>query len=311
MRYVGRDKRFSKFRLLISGFSNSGKTHSLRTFIYGPYDPYSDDALEQQEAYDFASAQEHTMRIISCPGETGYRSLPPDDDFITSRYPENEEGDEVVSAKYSRDAISIFDSEYRQAQDDGVHILCLDGISGLYDHLFNRITEGEYLSGANLSYDSRSGKEDPYRSARFYSQAHATFGNYLFSFYNSNIPIVVATCWEDWQAATTDSGRPGAIQDRRYLWPALPGAMATRIVGRFDARVSARLEDRCFHAECEHNPDRKKGKLGTKHHVWQFMPSGDVMGVAVKGLKVTKEMQATPFIHQNWYDLQGLIEVFA
>src|SRR5947207_12254897 len=108
MPYVARNTApFSKFRLLLSGLSQSGKTTSLSTFVYGPYDYH--DSTEQAQAEDYAG--DKTMVIIECPGETGHRSLPIDTPHIHSYYPETE-GEDVTSAKWSTEAIKQFDALY-------------------------------------------------------------------------------------------------------------------------------------------------------------------------------------------------------
>ena len=104
MQYLTRSTPFSHFRLLISGLSQSGKTTSLPTFVYGPHD-YFDDA--QQEAAVLYAA-DNSMVIIECPGETGHRSLPDNTPHITSYYTENTDGDDTASSAYSVAAIKQF-----------------------------------------------------------------------------------------------------------------------------------------------------------------------------------------------------------
>jgi len=110
------------------------------------------------------------------------------------------------------------------------------------------------------------------------------------------------TVLEDWQAAKTDSERAGGMEATRYLWPYLPGNMATNVVSRFDVRVSAKLRVRCIHGSCEKSNDSEL------HHVWQFLPRDEVMGVGIKGLKVTRAMEKAPWIHQTWPALQNLMK---
>ena len=86
--------------------------------------------------------------------------------------------------------------------------------------------------------------------------------------------------------------------------------MAKAVVGRFDARVSARIEKRCLYTD----PDTKLPNCeddGKDHYVWQFLPRGDVQGVGIKGLKISRSMKDRPWIHQNWDDLKELIEIFS
>lgn len=270
---------FTKRRVLISGFSNTGKTTSLYTF--------KEDGK--------------SLIVMSVPGETGYFSLQEDSESCTSYYYEVGKQSDIHSAEWSRSALAEFDALYMEVEKNKPDKLFLDGIHWLYAHDFNAITGGEYFLGVDMSLNPQTGRRDPYRSARFYSQAHVSFGQRLAAYYASEIPFIGMTVWEDWQTATQDGEKPGSIEATRYLWPALPGAMATAVVGRFDARISARLERRCLHTTC---PYSEKSEY---HHVWQFYPKNDVMGVGIKGLHVSEAMKQKPWIHQTWAALRTLL----
>lgn len=289
---------FHKLRLLISGLSQSGKTYNLRSFIYGNYDYW--DEREEEKAVAYASGKK--MIIISCPNEVGYRSLPEDTPHISSYYFENDSEKDMRSVAWCTETLKEFEACYREAEAKRPDVLVIDGAHALYETKFNIITSGDYLNGRDLKVDSATGRRDNYRAAALYSQAHVAFGNYIAMFYNSPIKTLVVTTWEDWQTARTGDEKSADIGDERFLWPALPGAMATKIVGRFDARLSARLEKRCLHSTCEHS---KKMQL---HHVWQFYPYGDVMGVGIKGLQMTDAYKQKPWIHQSWAALQQLLQ---
>ena len=298
MPYVTKKSANSNLRILITGLSQSGKTTSLPTFIYGPYDYIT----QQQEATEYADNR--VMAIIESPGETGHRSLPIDTPFLTSYYLENEEAAETQTYAYSKESIDQFWSIYNSVEKQKPHYLAIDGAHGIYDHMFNMITSGEWLAGLDMNI-TPSGSSDRYRSARFYNQAHRMFNQYLAKFYNSPVPFIVVTSWEEWQGAKNDSDKPAGIEAPRYLWPAFPGGMAIVAPGKFDARISARQERKCLTADCL---DSKKGE---SHFVWQFLSRGDVQGVGIKGLKVNRQMKDSPWIHQNWSDLKELIETFS
>jgi hypothetical protein len=271
---------FTKLRGLITGFSNSGKTTSLLTFC----------------------DEGKSTVIISCPGEVGNRSLPEDSEIVTSYFYEGAMGVEPHSVEWSEDAIHAFNTTLSEVKKNEPDALFVDGAHNLYTHLFNKITGGEYLAGVDMNINPSTGRNDPYRSAKFYSQGHLTFGQYLADLYTCGIPLVLVTTLEDWQAAKTDGERAGSLDATRYLWPYLPGAMATNVVQRFDFRVSARLEKRCLHGSCEASAESEL------HHVWQFYPRNDVMGVGIKGLKVTEAMAKKPFIHQTSTALFNLLK---
>lgn len=271
---------FTKLRLLISGFSNSGKTHSIQSF----------------------AEEGKSLVIIVCPGETGIRSLPEDSDTISSYYSVMDNEKDVHSVEWSEEAVHDFNTIYKEVRKNKPDKLFIDGVHNLYHHNFNIITGGEYLAGVDMNVHPTTGRTDPYRSSRFYASAHNNFGQYLAGWYASEIPFVGVTVLEDWQTARTESDRAGGIEAVRYLWPYLPGSMALNVVQRFDARLSAKLRLRCIHGSCE------KSQESELHHVWQFFPKDEVMGVGIKGLKVTRAMEKAPWIHQTWSALQNLMK---
>ena len=267
-----------KFRLLVSGFGMSGKTKSFETFI----------------------EEGKSVVVLVCPGEPGIRSLPEDSEYFTSYYFEGS-GTDVYDPKWSEDALAEWEKTYSEIERNSPDKLFIDGIHWWYAHNLNVITGGEFLSGVDMSVSVKTGRIDPYRAANMYTRGRNSFGQRLAGLSASPIPFLGITCLEAWEAARTDSDRPGGIDAVRYLWPALPGEMATQVVSRFDARVSARLEKRCLHKNCEYS---KNDEL---HFVWQFYPKNDVMGVGIKGLHVSESMRQRPYIHQTWPALKGLL----
>lgn len=289
----------NKSRYLLSGFSQSGKTTSLITFLYGSNDYWSD--TEHAAAVEYAGGKK--MVALVCPGETGVKALPPNTEHFTRYYYESRSSEDITKVEWSINVLREFEALTKQVLKDKPDILAVDGGHNLWDHMMNRTTSGEYLAGMNLN-ENADGKAEPYRAARFYSQAHKAFGQYLSGLYTSQIPLVIVTTLEAWEAGKGEnpSKKSEGFDAPRYLWPAIPGEMAKMIVSKFDARLSARLEPRCYYGEeCEHTKEK------ALHHVWQFYPRGDVAGVGIKGLKVTKKMEKTPYIHQSYEDLQWLI----
>lgn len=266
---------FRKRRILVSGLPNRGKTWSIPTFCEG---------------------EEHLV-ILSCPGETGTLSLPEDTTAITSYY---FEGEGVRTVEWCRDALSDFDRLYKEIEKNAPDKLFIDGAHNLFEMAFNIITGGLYFAGVDLKASGNS-----YTAADFYRRGYTTFGNRLKTYYDSPIPFVGVTTWERLLGARTgDEGGATTkinIADDRYWWPSIPGDMATKVVGFFDAQISARLEKRCIHSTCEYS---KRAEL---HHVWQFYPKNDVMGVGIKGLQVTDVMKQKPWIHQTWPALRTLL----
>jgi hypothetical protein len=294
----------TKLRILISGFPNSGKTTSLPTFLYGPYDYWSENAEEHEKAVK--QANDKKMVILVAPGEFGTRSLPTNTEHITSYYYETTESDDVRSARWSTEALSQFNSIWKEVVDSKPDILVIDGLHALWTHIMNRITEGDYLNGVDLNMNPRTGQQVQFRAAGFHSRTHNTFNQYVAGLYTSSIQTIIATTWEDWQSGTSEGQKPGDIAATRYLWPAIGGKMAQEVVGKFDARLSARREKRCCTQNCKENDEAKD------HYVWQFLPKGDVQGVGIKGIKrYTQAMIERPFIHQNGNSLLNLIKMFS
>lgn len=279
-----------KHRILISGFSKSGKTTSLPTFIYGPYDYKT----EPEKAYEFA--QDKRMVILTCPGETGLHSLPDENlaPHITSYSLEVEHESDMRNVKWSIEALKDFDLILEETLSTKPDFLVLDGIQNLHEQLTNRVTSGAYLNGQEFS-------------TFLFDKAHSAFGQYFGKLYNCSVPIVIYTVLEEWEAFKEDTPhKPGSLEATlsapKFLWPALPGKMAKKIVSKCDMRLSAQLGKICIHKNCE---ESKRQEI---HHVWQIYPKGDVIGVGINGLNVNKAVKDCPFIHQNYHSLQRIIE---
>lgn len=245
--------------------------------MYGQYDPITQD----NEAAEYAGQRQ--MVILVCPGEKGIKSLPTDDDHITSYAYETADDDTVSSVKWSVTALKEFDAITTQVKQQKPDILVIDGFHSLYSHIMNKVTNGAYLSGED--FDSKD-----------YGAAHNMFGQYITALYHSSVPTIIATTWEEWEAFRDENPTNSKViaTTPRYLWPAIPGKMAKMIVGQFDARISSRIGKRCYHADCT------ESKEGIEHHLWQVMSKDDVMGVGVKGMqKIPKRLKEVPYIHQN------------
>ena len=293
-----------KFRLLLSGVTGTGKTYSLITFLYGRYDYWNE--AERSEAIEYAAGK--SMVVLVCPGETGNNSLPDETEQFKTYGQESESTDDFRSVEYSRDSLSLHNTLFKEIEKNKPDILFLEGGHELYNHLFNDISDGEWLTGTDMSINQKTGAAtDKFRAARFHDTAQKTFVNYLNTYYNSPIPLLGMTVWEEWKAAHYgESDRPGGadtkVDARRYLWPALAGSMSIKMPGKFDARLSCQIRSRCLHTKCE------LSNQAQEHYVWQFLPRDDVMGVGIKGLKPTAEIAKIPFIHQTWPDLKNLLK---
>lgn len=285
----------SSRRLLISGFSQAGKTTSLPSFIYGPFDPVT----ETTQAFEYAGDKK--LVVITCPGEFGILSLPNPDTHphITSYQLETSTEKEINNYRWSLTAIKEFEELTEEIRNNvQPDVVCIDGLHALHEQYHNRTTEGRYLNGET----GVGNKPDSF----LYPVTNGVFGNYLARWYNSKTPLVIMTTWEKWEEVTSESQKPLKLAQMsdapKYRMPALMGAMAHNVIGKFDARLSAGLETRCIHKGCELSNNREL------HYTWQIYPKGNVKEVGIKGLKPNKAIIDCPFIHQNYHALQGIIK---
>jgi hypothetical protein len=286
-------------RILIRGLPNSGKTISLLTFMYGEYD-YADD-IQRADALTYAGNRQ--MVILSCPGETGTLSLPESNANITSIYFEAPADRETMTYEWSADALSDFSRAEKAVIANKPDILAYDGLTSLALQQFNVITDGDIFKGIDLDINPSTGRNQPYRKANFYDRLCNKFGQTMGAIYNQPVPMIVCTCWDDWKGSSSDEERAQGIEVKRYLWPDIPGKMATRVTGLLDATISARRDYLCFHTGCQDKAAKRD------HYVWQFHDGGDVKGLGIKGLKLQRDMITHPFIHQNWTKLEVLLNL--
>jgi hypothetical protein len=284
----------------------SGKTRSLVTFIYGDYDYWSDK--EHDLAVQYAAGRK--MVILTCPGETGIRSLPPDTEHVKSYYYQTNPDEDVRDVKWSVEALRQYETLSQQVLKQEPDILAVDGIPNLWGHMMNRTTSGEWFGGLDMSINPRTESYDQYRPATFHNRTHAAFLEYISRLNTCSIPVVVMTAAEEFETGSNENPEAKAAgfsnTKPKYLWPAIPGKMAKEVVQKFDARVSCQRVVKCFYGpkSCE---DFNNNEL---HHVWQFLPKEDVAGVGIKGLKVTKAMKIAPYIHPSYEALKQLIEAY-
>jgi hypothetical protein len=285
MPMVKSKERSRKERYLLMGAPNSGKTYSLGTFIYGQhcYTP-------GREAEALAYAGDRNMLIIGCPGEKGLASLPVGD-HITSVRPE------YTAADRSSTIVRDFEAALNECTTgDGIpDILALDGIHSLFDYYMDVLCDGQYLTGGEYS-------------SLLFGRARYQFGQLLSRLYNSKVPIIVCTVWEEWE--NRDDNIPmiqpkGVPPPVKVLYPALPGKAAKAVIGHFDATLRAGIEKQCMHDTCDDH------KAKREHYTWQFLPKGDVKGVGIKGMAhPTPEMVQKPYMHPSYPVLKFVMEKY-
>ena len=266
----------TRTRILISGTPNTGKTTSSETFI----------TLDSDH-----------MILLNCPGEKGTKSIPEHPQIEAYRY----EIPEDLTPESSTAIVKDFKDLTNYAVKQSPTILWIDGIHKLYPLMMNDLSAGQFFDEGIVTQQTKGGELDV--TGNTYGRCHYLFGSYLSSLYDSRIPLVVVTAWEDWENRDENLTKEQQKNAVKQLWPMLPGKMAKLIVGEFDARISARVERRCFHKDCE------SSKNSRDHFVWQVLPKNDVAGVGIKGLrKIPKALAERPFIHQEWSVLKELME---
>jgi len=257
----------TKHRVMLSGVPNSGKSTSLATFV----------------------SEGEKMNIVTSPGEAGAKSLLPGEN-ITSYVYEVPEETNLTDIKWCQTALKETEEltlDLAQSSD----VLAFDGLHAYYNLMINVVTEGAFSKGEEFS-------------ATLFGLTARRLNNFVMSLYHSKCPLIVVTCWEDWESS--GGFDPVKFRDgntEKKLWPSLVGKMSKEVVGLFDTRLSCRLEVKCLHNNCELKKDNDP------HHVWQFLPRGVVAGVGIKGLtNIPNSVYKTPWIHQDYQMLKAFIE---
>lgn len=280
----------AKKRYLLSGFTNTGKSDSLVTAIYGNREYTNDSGELTEEAIEYAN--DRHMTVVTAPGEKGHEALFKGPHITNHTY--ESETSASNKLKWSIEAVETFEALVTEIVGNPPDILVIDGLPSYYSQKLNVITQGAVAAGEQFQ-------------SWLYGRCNGAFTQFLSEVYYSSIPLVIMTTWETYKYSQDNlSDTEKKKEDRegtRVLQPNLPGQMGENLAGHFSARLSCQIERRCLHNNCE---DSKKHR---DHYVWQFYPKGDVKGVGIKGLKkIPQAWKDKPWIHQNYQTLERLLE---
>ena len=237
-------------RIMISGLPGTRKTTSLLTFP-------------------------RPIGIVSFPGEKGYDTIPLDDPTI-------------IPFVYQADSATVVNSDKILAEVDrtmvdliagkhgSIQTLAGDGLHKFVDYVLDSVTGGAYFGGEEFE-------------PKLYRRAYDAFTSYLDRWCQTMIPVVVFTCWAEYEADRIR--KPGEKQSDipSYIYPALPGKLAKSILGEFSVVVHQTL---------------RKG-APTDQEVsgyWQTRPAGEVKGCTIKGpVEIVKRIPT--FIKADYQEL--------
>lgn len=209
--------------------------------------------------------------ILVAPREQGASSIREDKGtrIYTFKFPTTKDATRYQSLWR---AVQEYTTEIIEGNYGEVETFAIDGLHKLY-----------YLVQKSLGYTASS-------DSREFGRYHETFLNYLDPILSSNIPHVVATCY-DGQEIIDDGDSIGTDKKKMGVWPGLPGRMAKEIMGSFPL---------VFHTERIRN-----GK--NIEYRWQFRAGEKVQGV---GGHFPREIaDAFPeYVKPDWMEVVKLIK---
>lgn len=266
-------------RILITGETGSGKTHSLRSFP-GP------------------------KFVLLFPGEKGQDTLlgsdgsPLDADTTVRVF---EMGDKPIT---STEVIEQVRKETIAARKiDGLVTFCGDGYHKLYEYVMDALSGGEYFAGSPFKTETKMDTQvvDP----RVASQAEHWMADYISSISLSKIPYVVLTGWDKdagiRRAKMQADGKKEKWTDiPTFKMPALYSQASRKILGEFGI---------CVHASV--TSKRKEVSAGkferVREYRWQTIADDEVGACAIKG-DAAKTALIPKFILADWRELAKYVE---
>jgi len=223
------------------------------------------------------------VAVVSGPDEKGVDSLPQGEEFETFSYITERNPDTVRVIKEVEDVcFSLIEKPYACFVFEGLH--------KLYPYYLDIATGGALFQGEDFE-------------PRLYTRAHLAFSRFIGRVYSSNIPLVIYTTWDDYEADRP--ARPGENQNTipRFLYPRLPGQAAKNVLGECGGVFYSNIQKKCSHKGCKESVDETGEVFARDHFVWQCQPGGLVKGVGFKGPNGRGIPQ---FIHQDYMMLLKL-----
>lgn len=265
-------------RILITGETGSGKTHSLRSFPGPKY-------------------------IMMFPGEKGQDTLlnaegvPLDADTTVRVW---ESGDKAMSS--SEVIEQVRKETIASKQMAGLQTWCGDGYHKLYEYVIDALCGGEYFAGSRFQTETRDNMQvvDP----RVTAQAEHWMADYISLVSLSKIPYVVFTGWDKDAGVRRAKIQPDGKKEKwtdipTFKMPALYSAASRKILGEFGI---------CVHASAQSVRREVKGKFERiREYRWQTQADDEVGACAIKGdAQVTQRVPK--FVPADWRELAKYLE---
>jgi hypothetical protein len=159
--------------------------------------------------------------LVVAPGESGYSSVEPADDFHIYAWRWDAQSPNVPYAQIWRELNDTV-TEILSGKRGEVQSLVIDGLHKLYDLVMR--SEGW---NSSMVDDKEAGRQ--------YTKYHDRFGTFLARVIGSGVPLVGATCYDGLEPI-----EPGSKS--MQLFPLLPGRMAKDVMGMFPVVFHTEME---------------------------------------------------------------------
>lgn len=189
-------------RVLLNGPPLSGKTSSCKTFPRARWSKVLGRSIAG------------STHIIVAPGEFGYSSVLPEEDFHVHAWevaPGGAPGEAQTVYRIVQECVT----DILTGKHGSVETLVLDGLH----HLYTLIMKARGWTAASVD-DKESGRQ--------YAKYHDEFRNFVARLLGSAVPLVAATVYDGLELA--DPEMPKGL---KQVFPQLPGIMAKEVMGMF------------------------------------------------------------------------------
>lgn len=209
-----------------------------------------------------------SRHILVAPGELGASSIREDE--FTKVYTFRFDPTDDFKFQPIWKSVQELTKDILRGSFGKVHTFAIDGLHKLY-----------YFIQKALGYTSST---DPREFARY----HETFIKFLTPILASNIPIVVATCYD---GVETEDIKGADGKSITSIYPALPGRMAKDIMGMFPL---------VFHSE-------RSGSGKEQEFKWRLRAKDRIQGAGAHFPAEVRDMFPA-FTNQNWKEVSKIIE---
>lgn len=195
--------RRSVYRPLWNGGPGSGKTTGLRTLP------------RRKWAKRYGRPIEGACHVVVVPGETGFSSVLPEEDFLVHAWEWDASQLKQEAAVEVFKEVQAVSREVIGGKHGPVESLVLDGGHKLYDLIM-------------LAHGWQPSMVDDKESGKQYIKYHSAFRNFMGLLLGSQVPLVGMTVWEG-----TELSDPENPRSMKLVYPQFPGMMAKEVMGMF------------------------------------------------------------------------------